>query len=215
VTNKGPRATPSPSMMRSTRMAAAVAAGLVAGASTWGSSKVTGPLLWAAFIGWASYDNNGADHGAVVESSTSMLFGVAMAWCVAIVVAEEWLPWSASISGAVAAGTASVLIVVASAVRLFSRVPAAFYGFASTFAFLTLVPDASDSHQLIHFGWDNGAIAVSSSLLIGTGLGVVHGQLARQLARSRAAESRGSRVRMDGSTLPTASSQHLASSTTD
>src|SRR5437868_3192464 len=117
-------------MTRSTRMAT-VPAGPIAGASSWGSSLRLGPLLWAAFTGWASYDNNDADRKALVESSASMLLGLAMAWCVALVVAEQWLPRGHAVSRALAAGVASLLIVLTSAFAAVGRVPAAFYGFAS------------------------------------------------------------------------------------
>jgi hypothetical protein len=35
--------------------------------------------VWAAFIGWASYDHSGASTQAVVRSSAALVFGVVMA----------------------------------------------------------------------------------------------------------------------------------------
>jgi hypothetical protein len=157
-------------------------------------------LLWAVFIGWASYDNDGANRTAFMESSASMVFGVVMAWGVAVVVAAEWLPFGAPVSGALAAGFASLLIVLASALPPLSRVPASFYGFASTFAYLTLVDEAATLHRLTTFGWNNGAIAVAVSLLIGTLFGVIHGVLAHALARGPIWPPR-RRLHLDGSVV--------------
>jgi Protein of unknown function (DUF1097) len=92
-------------------------------------------LVWAAFIGWASYDLSGADRAALFTSSTCMVFGVVMAWLVAVVVAVGVIPLSSS---ALAAAVASFIIVSVSRYAPFSNVAATFYGFASAFAFLLL-----------------------------------------------------------------------------
>ena len=92
-------------MIRSTRLAPAIAAALIAGVSSWGSSLWSGPLLWAAFVGWAS-----------------------------------------------------------------------------TFAFSTFAPDATTTSRLTEISWTNGALAAGVSLLIGTGVGVLHGLFGHHLA---------------------------------
>jgi Protein of unknown function (DUF1097) len=71
-----------------------------------------------------------------------MVFGVVMAWLVALVVAGGVVPIADSIASAVAAAVASFIIVCVSRYLPFSNVPATFYGFASAFAFLLLVPRA-------------------------------------------------------------------------
>jgi len=187
----------------SSRVAAAVAAGIFAGLSVWGFAQSSHLLIWAAFIGWASYDTNGGGRDAVIVSSASLVFGVLMAWLVAIVVAGGLLPWSSDVSSAIAAAIASVLIVLASAASALSSVPSTFCGFASMFAFLTLVKGADSTHNLGSIGWGNAGIAVAVSLLIGIGLGVAHGQLARLFTASpRRPETRKAHVRLDGSSRP-------------
>jgi hypothetical protein len=138
--------------------------------------------VWAAFIGWASYDHSGASTQAVVRSSAALVFGVVMAWMVAIVVVTGALPLSVPLATAISAGLASFLIVIASRVTYLSVVPATFYGFASTFAYLSLAPGALTIGAMITPGWKNAILSVPISLLIGTGLGMVHGWLAKVLS---------------------------------
>jgi Protein of unknown function (DUF1097) len=106
------------------------------------------------------------------------VFGVVMAWLVAVIVAAGLAPASATASTALAAGIASFLIVMASRWAILSLVPATFYGFAATFACLSLSPGAFTVEVLTALAWKNALFSVPASLLIGTGLGIVHGWLA-------------------------------------
>jgi len=159
--------------------AAAVAAAFVAAASVLAFSALPALLVWAAFIGWASYDHSGATPRAALRSSAALIFGVVMAWAVALIVAARILPLSAPLATAVAAGVASFLIVRASAKPMLSIVPATFYGFASTFAYLSLAPGAFKMSAMMELGGHNALFVVSTSLLIGTGLGVAQGRVAK------------------------------------
>jgi hypothetical protein len=186
-------------MTRSSLIAAALAAALVAAASVLAFSAMPDLLIWAGFIGWASYDHSGATPQAALRSSVALVFGVAMAWMVAIVVATATLRLSASLATAIAAGIASFLIVMASAGPMLSVVPATFYGFASMFAYLTLVPGAFAMSAMTDFSWKNALVAVPISLLIGTGLGVAHGWLARALVTGETDAASQWPLRLDGS----------------
>lgn len=165
--------------------AAAAAAAIVAGATVLVFSHVPGLLVWAAFIGWASYDQSGASRQAALRSSAALVFGVVMAWAVAISVAYGTLPLSVPQATAVAAAVASFLIVIASRLPLLSVVPATFYGFASTFAYASIVPGAFAAGAAIRLDAQSPLLIVPASLLIGTGLGVAHGKLAALLAAGR------------------------------
>jgi hypothetical protein len=188
-------------MNLSSLTAAAVAAALLAAASVLAFSAMPDLFVWAAFIGWASYDHSGATPQAALRSSAGLIFGVVMAWAVAVVVAAGTLPLSASLATAITAGIASFLIVVASAGPILSIVPATFYGFASTFAYLSLVPGAFTISAMTSPNWKNAIVAVSLSLLIGTGLGIVHGWLARVLAGGEAGAAPRRAIRLDGSSV--------------
>jgi hypothetical protein len=191
-----------PAVIQSPRVAAAVAAAVLAGASVWVFAQTSYLLIWAAFIGWASFDSNGAGRKGAVVSTGSMLFGVGMAWLVALTVVGGLLPWASDVSSAVAAAVASLLIVLASAAQVVSSVPSTFMGFASTFAFVTLVKGAATTAGLTSAGWGNAGIAVAVSLVIGTSLGIAHGELARLLG-PRKGEAARARVRLDGSRVHT------------
>ena len=102
-------------------------------------SQLSGLFVWVSFIGWASYDHSGANLKGLLRSSAGLVFGVMIAWCVVIAVASGILPLGTTLATAVCAAIAPVAIVLASAAPVLSTVPAAFYGFASTFAVVSLV----------------------------------------------------------------------------
>ena len=177
--------------------AAALAAALVAAASVLAFSAMPHLFVWAAFIGWASYDHSGATPQAALRSSAALVFGVIMAWAVALVVTAGTLPLNTPLATAVTAGIASFLIVLASAAPILSTVPATFYGFASTFAYLSLVPGAFTINAMTAFDWENIIVAMPLSLLIGSCLGIAQGRLAQALAAGKTATARN--LRLDGS----------------
>jgi hypothetical protein len=115
-------------MKLSPLFAGALSAAIIAGITVWTFAQLPGLLVWAAFIGWASYDHSGADRKALFTSSTCMVFGVVMAWLVALVVAGGVVPIPSSIASAIAAAVASFVIVCGSRYLPFSNVPATFYG---------------------------------------------------------------------------------------
>ena len=172
-------------MRLSSLSSAALAAALVAAAAVLAFSALPALFVWAAFIGWASYDHSGANVQAAIRSSVALVFGVIMAWLVAMIVEAHALPATMSVSTAIVAGTASFLIVIASRTALLSVVPATFYGFASTFAYLSL-SGAFTTEVLTSLSWHNAIISVPVSLLIGTGLGILHGWLSNVIAAREA-----------------------------
>ena len=161
--------------------AGALSAAIIAGITVWTFAQLPGLWVWAAFVGWASYDDSGANRKALFTSSTCMVFGVVMAWLVALVVAGGVVPIADSIASAVAAAVASFIIVCVSRYLPFSNVPATFYGFASAFAFLLLVPRAFSMEAMTANDLRNVLICVPVSLLIGSVLGVMHQQFASLL----------------------------------
>jgi hypothetical protein len=184
-------------MKLSSLTTAALAAALVAAASVLAFSAMPHLFVWAAFIGWASYDHSGATPQAALRSSAALVFGVIIAWTVAIIVTCGALPLSSPKATAVAAGVASFLIVLASALPILNIVPATFYGFASTFAYLSLVPAAFTINAMTAFNWQNAIVTVPISLLIGTCLGIAHGWLAQVLASGEI--NAAMRLHLDGS----------------
>ncbi len=170
-------------MKLSPSMAGPLSAAIVAGATVAIFSQLAGLWVWAAFIGWASYDQSGEDRRALLISSTCMVFGVVMAWLVALTVAAGELPGGSVLVSSVAAALASFLIVWVARYRTLSDVPATFYGFASAFAFLLLSPGAFAMLPLTSVGLQNVLLCVPISLLIGSGLGVVQLRLSEALGQ--------------------------------
>ena len=162
-------------MTLSSLPAVALAAAIVAAAAVPAFSWLPDLLVWAAFVGWASYDHSGAGKQAALRSSAALAFGVVMAWLVAISVVTGALPLSTSLTTAICAGIASFLIVMALRMPYLSIVPVMFYGFASTLAYLSLSPNAFTVSAITTPSWSNAISCVPISLLIGTGLGMVHG----------------------------------------
>jgi Protein of unknown function (DUF1097) len=179
--------------------AAALAAALVAAASVLAFSAMPALFVRAALIGWASYDHSGATPQAALRSSAALVFGIVMAWAVAIVVAAGTFALSASLAMFITAGIASFVIVLASAGTILSVVPATFYGFASTFAYLSLVPEAFTVRAMTALNWKIAVVAVPVSLLIGTGLGIAQDLLARVLVGGKTGAAPPRTLRLDGS----------------
>jgi hypothetical protein len=173
-------------MRLSALVAGAVAAAVLAAVTVWAFTRLPGLWVWAAFVGWASYDQSGANRHALLTSSVCMVFGVLMAWLVALSVAGGLLPVSGALASALAAGVASFFIVYLSKIRVLANVPATFYGFASTFAYLLLAPAAFTISAMKDASLRNVAICVPISLLIGSVLGVVHQRLAGWLTEPSA-----------------------------
>jgi hypothetical protein len=194
-------------MNLSSLTSAALAAALVAAASVLAFSALPHLFVWAAFIGWASYDHSGATRQAALRSSAALVFGVIMAWAVAIVVTTGTLPLNSPLAMAITAGVASFLIVLASAAPILGTVPATFYGFASTFAYLSLVPEAFTINAMTAFNWENVILAMPVSLLIGSCLGIAHGWLSQVLVTGETAAARN--LRLDGSPVPHSDGRQL------
>jgi hypothetical protein len=159
----------------------ALAAAILAAASVLVFSLTPHLFVWAAFIGWASYDHSGATPQAAARSSAALVFGVIMAWAVAAAAASGMIPLNATVATAICAGIASFFIVLAAWTSILSVVPATFYGFASTFVYLSLAPGASTIQALTAARFENVLVTMPVSLLIGTGIGIAHAKLAGRL----------------------------------
>ena len=168
-------------MKLSPLFAGSLAAAILAGATVWAFAQQSGLWVWAAFVGWASYDQSGADAKAFFTSSVCMVFGVVMAWIVALLVASGVVGLSSALVSAIAAAVASFVIVYASRYAWFANVPATFYGFASAFAFLLLSPRAFSVDAMTSLGSRNALVCVPISMLIGSLLGVIHQRIATLL----------------------------------
>jgi hypothetical protein len=172
----------------------ALAAAILAAASVAAFPLLPTLFVWAAFIGWASYDHSGANLQAAIRSSAAMVFGAVMAWAVALTAASGIVPSSSTLVTAACAGIASFFIVIAARTALLSVVPATFYGFAATFAYLSLASGAFTAQALTAVSLKNVLVTMPVSLLIGTGLGIAHARLAALLSFRSANKPQAARV---------------------
>jgi hypothetical protein len=177
-------------------IAGSLSAALLAGVTVVAFSSLPALWVWAAFVGWASYDHSGANAKALLTSSVCMVFGVVMAWLVALIVAKDVLPLPSTAASGIAAGIASFVIVFVSRLTPFCDVPATFYGFACAFAFLLMMPNAFSIDALTSFAWRNAMVCIPPSLLIGSALGVIHQRLALLLTATDQKPANPSAVRL-------------------
>lgn len=165
----------------------AVAGSLVASIASWLILQFPGLLLWAAFIGWASFAHCGGDLAALRKSIACTLFGVVMAWLVAIPIAQGLIGLPVPIAAAALIAIATPIIIWSSKLDLLSVVPATFYGFAASFAFLVQTPGKFDPQAMTSVSLDNVLIVVSLSLIVGAVLGLVHGKVGGALTKTQEA----------------------------
>jgi len=191
-------------MKLSPLIAGSLAAALLAAITVWAFNYLPGLWVWAAFVGWASYDHSGADRKALLTSSVCMVFGVTMAWLVALAVAGNVLPLSSAVASAVTAGVASFIIVYVSRFMPFSNVPATFYGFASAFAFLLMHSGSFSTSAMSAPDLNNVLLCVPASLLIGSVLGVIHQRLAYLFTEGRQRPTKPEAMRLTPVNLGTA-----------
>src|SRR5262249_39614831 len=124
-------------------------------------------------------------------------------WIVSVVATANIVPIAPTFTTAIVAGVASFFIVMASRWSMLGVVPATFYGFASTFACLGLTPGAFTFAALTETSLRNVLITVPASLLIGTGLGILHSRLQKVLSADTSDAPR-QMLRQDTTQIPVA-----------
>lgn len=156
----------------------ALAGSVVAAIASWLILQFPGLLLWAAFIGWGSFSQAGGNSAAFKKSVACTVFGALMAWLVAYPIAAGVVGLSVPLAAGGLVAIATPIIILASKLELLSVVPATFYGFASSFAFLVQTPGKFDPIAMTSTSLDNVLIVVTLSSIVGALLGVVHSRLA-------------------------------------
>ncbi|GAB7544698.1 DUF1097 domain-containing protein [Cupriavidus sp. 8B] len=152
-------------------IAYALAGSVISSLTVWGFLQFPGLLVWAAFIGWASFHHCGADKAAVRKSLTCNVYGVLIAWLVGLLVAGNVLPVPVPVAAALWVAIATPLVIVSGQLPALNAVPASFYGFASTFAFLVQTPGKFSVATMTSAHLDNALVVVALSLVAGNLLG--------------------------------------------
>lgn len=153
--------------------------GLLGGFATWLFLTVGGVLIWAAFVAWGCYFQAGGNAQALRSTLVCNTFGAAVAWLAAIVIlavplGELLTPpgWA----GAVVFATAW-LVCMAAGIPALATIPASFYGYASTFAFLLQTPEKMNLAALTSPGLENAFIVTALSMALGALFGYASGRL--------------------------------------
>jgi hypothetical protein len=156
----------------------ALSVGLLGFIATWIVLSTSVFLIWAAFIAWACFFQSGGDAKAFRTTIVSNLFGVVVAWTTALAVASfPGVPaWSAGI-----VGISITLYILAAHIPAFSSIPAVTYGYASTFAFLTLSPTAFTPSAMLSATGQNALIVVPFSMIVGACFAYASALFAAQL----------------------------------
>ncbi len=171
--------------------ALAVTAGVIGGIATIVFLNIAGLLIWAAFVALACFFLTGGDQKALQTTIVSNIFGVILAWVVALILVNVGVGASlpTGVFAGIVVGLAIVVIVLAANVPLLASVPGTVLGFATAFAFLVQTPEMMSTAQLTGVSLSNALIGVSASMAIGAILGFVIGQVTAMLAKPAAAAS--------------------------
>lgn len=161
----------------------AISASVIASITTLAFLSFPGLLIWCAFIGWAAYLQSGGAASVISSVSTSMLFGAFMAWLFAVILSMGLLPFGIPVAAALIVAVMAPVMVIAQKIGLLSVVPATFYGFACSFAFLAQTEGVFNLESLLSFSLANSLIIVPVSLFIGVFLGWLHATAAGKLTQ--------------------------------
>lgn len=142
---------------------------------------------WAVFIAWACFFHLGGDSEpgrAYFSTLQHMGLGIAAAWVSAQIVLIN--PFSHPAIGAwwapVVIGLAIGVLFRLSVFARFAVTPAIVYGYAGTFAFLSVGQEKFTSEALLSFSFDNVLIALGACLLIGISAAYLNSVLVQRLS---------------------------------
>ena len=153
--------------------------GVLAGLATW-ISLALGLLVWAVFLAWASFYHCGGDVKALKSSVVNNLFGALLGWAAALLILGLPAP-SLIPRAAIVVGVTVFLLTEAAHIKLLSAIPAGFYGYAATFAYLLLAKDALSIRAMTAFSLQNALIAVALAMLLGNVFGIASAKLSAAL----------------------------------
>ena len=167
-------------------LATAVGVGIFGGIATWFYLFVGTILIWAGFVSWACFFAIGGDNEALKTTITCNTFGVFVASITAIIILA--VPAASILTLPVWAGimvaVSVVSYILASAVPVFSSVPATTLGYAAAFAYLSQTPDMFSLPALTSLTVQNSMVVVTLSMILGAVFGYGSGKLAGALTKA-------------------------------
>ena len=161
--------------------ALAIVIGLMGGLLTW---LMFGPLaglsLWAAFIAWGSFFNQGGGEAGLQKSLIAGIWGAVCATIAFALLNSGVLAGLGSLGAPVAVGATVLLMVLGAHVPLLSAIPASVYGYAATAAFALMGNHVGDALSM-NIG-TMPALNVIASMVVGGVFGYVSEKIAGSLA---------------------------------
>ena len=147
-------------------------------------------LVWAGFISWGAYFNNGGDIESLKKTIAGTVYGAVLAWVALLIIVNVPVPALGTAWPALVVGATVFLLVIVASNSLLSAVPAQVYGYAATVAYSLHQATTADSgplHSLTAASLANPVLLLSLSFVIGAVFGHVSGILAGQLASKASA----------------------------
>ena len=161
--------------------ALAIVIGLMGGLLTW---LMFGPLaglsLWAAFIAWGSFFNQGGGEAGLQKSLIAGIWGAVCATIAFALLNSGVLAGLGSLGAPVAVGATVLLMVFGAHVPLLSAIPASVYGYAATAAFALMGNHVGDALSMNISTMP--ALNVIASMVVGGVFGYVSEKIAGSLA---------------------------------
>ena len=157
-------------------VALALSIGVLGGVATWLSFGLLAGMvtIWAIFIAWGAYFNNGADGAALTNTIVCGIFGSIMAGVAFILMGA--IPLGDVFTAPVWVAVTVFILVYASKVPALSVIPTAVYGYAATAAYAIHIGGSTSAADLT-----NPVVVVSLSFVVGTLFGLVSAKLAGAL----------------------------------
>jgi hypothetical protein len=158
----------------------AVVIGIMGGIATWLAITLGSPyvLIWTIFVAWGSFFHCGGKEAGLKSSAVANVWGVV---CAAVaLIALTSIGVSALVAG-ICVGLSIVVLILAAKHPLFSAIPAAVYGYASTAALFLLGGAAygAGAGGIIKVG-----VAIALSLIIGNVLGYISEKIVGSIVKS-------------------------------
>ena len=167
-------------------LATAIGVGIFGGIATWFYLYVGTIMIWAGFVAWACFFAIGGDNEALQKTITCNVFGVIVASITSIVILA--VPLADVLTLPVWAGVmvfvSVVIYIQASAISVFSSVPATTLGYAATFAYLGQTPKMFSLAALTSLTFENAMVVVTLSMILGALFGYGSGKFSAMLTKN-------------------------------
>jgi Protein of unknown function (DUF1097) len=161
--------------------ALALVIGLLSVLITWlFFGPLTGLSLWAAFVAWGSFFNQGGGEAGLQKSLLAAIWGAVCATIAFVLLNSGMLAGLGGLGAPVAVGLTVALMILGAHVPLLSAIPAAVYGYASTAAFALMGNHVGDALSTTVIA--SPILNVVASMVIGGVFGYVSEKIAGSLA---------------------------------